>query len=222
MAARSIAGLLFLLLVLGVALFAPAGTLGYWQAWLYLAVFGASAGAITLHLWNHDPQLLERRLRAGPTGEQRPIQRLIQSVASVAFLAIYVVAAFDNRFGWSHVPGVVSVVAEVFVAIGFAIVFLVFRENTYTAATIEVASGQSVISTGPYGVVRHPMYAGALLLLAATPIALGSWWGLLLFAPICLVIVWRLLDEERFLTTDLPGYAEYCANVRWRLVPAVW
>jgi protein-S-isoprenylcysteine O-methyltransferase Ste14 len=222
MAARSIGGLLFLLLVLGVALFAPAGTLGYWQAWLYVLVFGVCAGAITLYLWNQDPQLLARRLQAGPTGEQRPIQRVIQSIASLAFVAIYVVCGLDHRYGWSTLPSSISMAAAVVVALGFGVVFLVFRENTYTAATIQVASGQSVISTGPYAVVRHPMYAGALLMLLATPIALGSWWGLPMLLPICLVIAWRLLDEERYLTLNLHGYADYAAKLRWRLVPGIW
>lgn len=222
MAARTVFGWLALMVVLAIALFTPAGTIAYLDAWLYLAVFAIATAAITLYLWQNDRQLLERRLNAGPTGEQRPIQRVIQSLASLAFVAIYVVSAFDWRFGWSSMPAPIAYVADLIVAVGFGIVFAVFRENTYTAATIQVASGQTVVSTGPYAVVRHPMYAGALLMLLATPVALGSWWGVLLFLPIGLVIVWRLLDEERYLAANLAGYVEYCARVRWRLIPGVW
>jgi len=222
LAARTILGFGTLLLALSVALFWPAGTLDYWQAWVYLVVFGGSAAAITLYLWNRDLALLERRVRGGPTAEHERSQQLIQLGASVAFAGLYVVAGFDRRFGWSNVPIIASLLADVVVALGFLIIFFVFRENTYTAATIEVAADQAVISTGPYGVVRHPMYAGALLMLLATPIALGSWWALLMFMPLCTVIVWRLSDEERFLSANLPGYSQYLARVRRRLIPAVW
>jgi protein-S-isoprenylcysteine O-methyltransferase Ste14 len=189
---------------------------------VYLLVFGGSAGAITLYLWKRDLALLQRRVSGGPTAERERVQQVIQVVASVAFVGLYVVAGFDRRFGWSNVPVVVSLAADVVVALGFLIVFFVFRENTYTSASIEVAADQTVISTGPYGVVRHPMYAGALLMLLATPFALGSWWALLMFIPVCAVIVWRLSDEERFLSSNLPGYGDYRGQVRQRLIPGVW
>ena len=211
-----------LIVGLGVLLFAPAWTLDFWQAWVYLFVFAASAAVVTVYLWKRDPKLLERRVRAGPGAEKEAAQRVIQLMASVAFVGVLVVPAIDHRLAWSRVPLYVVIAGNVSVATGFVIVFLVFRENTFTAATIEVAADQTVIATGSYAVVRHPMYAGALIMLFGTPLALGSSWGLLMFIPITLVIVWRLLDEEKFLSKNLPGYSNYTKNVRYRLLPFVW
>jgi protein-S-isoprenylcysteine O-methyltransferase Ste14 len=123
---------------------------------------------------------------------------------------------------WSNIPISITLVGDGLVLIGFYIIFLVFKENTYTAATIQVASDQTVISTGPYSIVRHPMYVGALVMLLGTPLALGSWWGLIMFFLMALVISWRLLDEEKFLAQNLPGYSEYCGKVRYHLVPFIW
>jgi protein-S-isoprenylcysteine O-methyltransferase Ste14 len=211
-----------LIVGLAVLLFAPAWTLDFWQAWVYLFVFAASTALITVYLWKQDPKLLERRVRAGPGAEKEAAQRLIQLMASVAFVGVLVVPAIDHRLAWSSVPLCVVIAGNVLVATGFVIVFLVFRENTFTAATIEVAADQTVIAAGPYAVVRHPMYAGALVMLFGTPLALGSSWGLLAFIPMTLVIVWRLLDEEKFLSKNLPGYSNYTKNVRYRLLPFVW
>ena len=222
LARRTFFGFAQLLVLMAIALFGGAGTFDYWQAWLCMVVFFGFTAAITWYLWRNDPKLLERRVSAGPVAEQRPIQKLIQAVAAVTFIGFLVVPALDHRFGWSHVPAVLSIAGDVLVALGFVIVFLVFKENSYTAATIEVATDQKVISTGPYAIVRHPMYAGALVLLFGTPLALGSWWGLLLLIPIMLVLVLRLLDEERLLASSLPGYTEYCQKVRYRLIPSVW
>jgi protein-S-isoprenylcysteine O-methyltransferase Ste14 len=169
-----------------------------------------------------DPALLERRMSGGPTAEKRAAQKLIMLFVSVAFVALLVVPALDRRFGWSSVPPVVVFFGDLLVAAGFCVIFLVYRENTYTSATIEVAEGQKVVSTGPYALVRHPMYAGGSLYLAATSLALGSYWGLLAFAAMLPFLIWRLLDEERFLARDLPGYSEYQKKVRRRLVPFVW
>jgi protein-S-isoprenylcysteine O-methyltransferase Ste14 len=219
---RAFGGLLFLLVVLAVALFLPAGTLGYWQAWVFLAVFGLSVLAITLYLLRRDPQLLERRTSAGPIAEKELRQRLIQSLASLAFVALFVVCAVDHRLSWSAVPPAVVVLGDVLVALGLLAVFRVFKENTFTSATIEVGAEQRVISTGPYALVRHPMYAGALIMLLGVPLALGAWWGLLLVVAMAAVIVWRLFDEEKFLVKNLPGYPEYQRQVRYRLLPLVW
>ncbi len=222
LAARTVAGLAELVAALGVALFGPAWTFNFWQAWVYLLIFGGSASLITLYLWNKDPQLLQRRLNAGPAAEREKKQRVIQLVAGVAFVGLFVVCSLDNRFAWSSVPASLSIGADVLVALGFWVVFLVFRENTYTAAIIEVADGQSVVSTGPYALVRHPMYAGALLMLLATPLALGSWWGLAMFVPMLAAIVGRLVDEEEFLARNLAGYPAYRLRVRHRLLPLIW
>jgi protein-S-isoprenylcysteine O-methyltransferase Ste14 len=222
LAARSAAGFAFLMLVLALALFVPAGTTGYWQAWLYLAVFAACTVFITIYLARNDPRLLESRVAAGPVAETRRSQQLIQSLASLLFLGLFVVAGLDARFGWSAVPPAVSVAADGLVALAFLGVFLVFRENSYTSAVIEVASGQRVVTTGPYRLVRHPMYAGASLLLLATPVALGSWAALPLAGLLILVIAARALDEERYLAEHLDGYAAYLDRVRYRLLPGIW
>lgn len=210
------------LVLAGAMLFLSAWTFHYWQAWVFLAVFFGSSLAITLYLMKNDPVLLGRRISVGPINEKEKSQKIIQSIAQLSFILVVVFPVFDHRFMWSTVPPYVSVVGDLLIAIGFYIVFLVFKENTYASALIEVTDEQKVISSGPYALVRHPMYSGALILLLGTPLALGSWWGVLTIIPITAVIVWRLLDEERFLLKSLPGYAEYKNKVKYRLVPFVW
>ena len=219
---KAFGGLLFLELVLAVALFWPAGTLDYWQAWVFLVVFGGSVFAITLYLMQHDPQLLERRVQAGPGAEKERSQQVIQSLAQVAFIIIFILPALDHRFGWSSMPLALNLVGDVLVALGLYWVFLVFKENTFTSAVIEVGAEQKLVTSGPYAFMRHPMYIGALVMLLGVPLALGSWWGLLTLVPITVVIIVRLLDEEKFLEKNLAGYAEYERKVKYRLIPFVW
>ena len=140
----------------------------------------------------------------------------------MAFVATIVLPAIDHRFLWSDAPIYIVILGNILVVLGFLIIFFVFKENSFTASTIMVAEGQKVISTGPYAIVRHPMYSGGLIMLFGVPLALGSYWGLLAFVAIALVILWRLLDEEKFLKQNLPGYIEYCQKLRYRLVPFVW
>ena len=204
------------------AIFISAWSVHYWQAWVFLAVFAVASLAIMLYLMIRDPELLERRVRAGPVAERERGQKIVQSLASLAFIALLVVPGIDHRFGWSIVPVWVVIAGDALVALGFLVVFFVFRENTFASATIEVEAGQRAITSGPYAFVRHPMYAAALILLAGIPLALGSWWGLLTIAPMKLLIVVRLLAEERFLAKNLPGYADYRSRVRYRLAPFVW
>lgn len=203
-------------------IFVSAGTFRFWQAWLYLAVYGAAGAAITGYLIARDPALLARRMRGGPTAEKEPTQRLIMAIAAAAFVALQVVPGLDRRFGWSNAPPVAAFAGAGLIALGFFIVFLVFRQNAFTSSTIEVVAGQRVVSTGPYAIVRHPMYAGALIYLVGTPLALGSYWGLAPFALLLGVIIWRLRDEERVLERDLPGYSDYLRRVRYRLVPGAY
>jgi protein-S-isoprenylcysteine O-methyltransferase Ste14 len=207
---------------LGLLLFLPAGTLNYWQAWVLIAVFVLGSNAMGIYLSLHDPELLERRKQAGPKAETRPAQKVIISVLIVALIAMLVLSALDHRFGWSAVPTVVSLAGDVLAALGLYITFLVVRENTFSGANIKVFKDQKVISTGPYALVRHPMYTGTLLFTLASPLALGSWWG---FLPVLLVIpmlVWRIFDEEKLLNAELSGYADYTRKVRYRLVPLGW
>jgi len=222
MLTKAIAGFMQLAALLALLLFLPAWTLHYWQAWAYLAIFLGSSLLISIDLWFRDPRLLERRLKAGPGAEKRRGQNWIQVLASFCFAALLVIPSLDHRFGWSRVPVIATVIGNLLVAGGFLIVYRVFRVNTFTAGTIEIASDQTVISTGPYAVIRHPMYSGALVLLLGTPLALGSFWGLLALIPMTAALAARLLDEEKLLAAELPGYKEYCQRVRFHLVPFVW
>ncbi len=215
-------GLFFLALAMGLLVFVPAGTACYWQGWVFLAVFFAASLVQTLYLMKYDPALLQRRLAGGPTAEKTPTQRIIMVLVSIGFVSLLVVPAFDHRYGWSAVPLCGVIGGDVLIAVGFAIVFLVFRENSFASATIQIVKDQRVVSTGPYALVRHPQYAGAYLYLLGIPLALGSWWGLLVLAGMVPFLIWRLLDEERLLARDLPGYAEYKEKVPSRLIPGIY
>ena len=219
---KALSGFLKLIVVVAVSLFAVSGTVKYWQVWVFLVIFFGSSLWITFYLAKNDPKLLERRINAGPRDETEKSQKIIQLLAAIAFIAVLVVPALDHRFGWSTVPPYVCIVGDILVALGFLAVFFVFRENTFASAIIEVGSEQKIISTGPYAVVRHPMYIGALVMLLGVPLALGSWWGVLTIIPMTLVIVWRLLDEERFLAENLSGYPAYQNKVKYRLLPFAW
>jgi len=208
--------------VMGVLIFGAAGTMSYWQGWAYLAVFTSASVLMTGYLMKRDPALLERRMTGGPTAEKRPMQKLIMWFASIGFIALIVVPPIGYRLHGSTLPPSVNLIGDALVAIGFYLIFLVYRENTFTSATIEVAENQRVISTGPYAIVRHPMYASASLYLAGTPLALGSLWGFVPLALMIPVLIWRLLDEERFLAKSLSGYTDYQSRVRHRLIPFVW
>jgi protein-S-isoprenylcysteine O-methyltransferase Ste14 len=219
---KALGGLLFTLLVMASLLFLPAWTLSYWQAWAFLAVFGVSAVAITVYLMKKDPKLLERRVYAGPTAEKETSQKIIQTITAISFAGILVVSALDHRFAWTPLPPYVALAGDALVAFGFFIVFLVYKENTFASATIEVAPEQKVISTGPYKLVRHPMYMGAFFLLVGIPLSLGSLCGLFGIALMLPALIWRLLNEERFLVKNLLGYSEYRDTVRYRLAPFIW
>jgi protein-S-isoprenylcysteine O-methyltransferase Ste14 len=219
---RGILANLITLAILLACLFIPAGTLNYWQAWVFAAVFEVSAQALGIYFLLHDRKLVERRMNIGPAAEQRQSQKLISALFILGFLGFVVLPALDHRFGWSPVAPVVSVIADTMIALSFLLFFVVMKSNSYAASTIQVEEGQPVVSTGPYAYVRHPMYSGALLLLAAMPLALGSWWSVFLLVPFFPVLVWRVLDEENFLRESLPGYDEYTRMVRCRLVPRVW
>jgi protein-S-isoprenylcysteine O-methyltransferase Ste14 len=209
-------------LTMAALLLLPAGTLDYWQAWVFMSVFVSASGAVTVYLAIHDPRLLERRMRAGPAAEKERSQKFIISLAMMGFIGLLAVPAFDHRFSWSRVPTYVCLIGDALIAIGFLLVFFVIKVNTYAASTIQVAEDQKVISTGPYAFVRHPMYAGSFPILVGTPLALGSWWGLSALIVLVPALIWRLVDEESFLKKNLPGYTEYTDKVRYRLVPYVW
>jgi protein-S-isoprenylcysteine O-methyltransferase Ste14 len=219
---KTLASLAALILVMGVIIFAAAGTMDYWQAWLFLACYFAASLVVSFWLARNDTALLERRMRGGPFAEGERSQKIIMAITSLGFVALLVVPGLDRRFGWSSMPGSVAILGDLLLLLGWLGILAVFRANSYAAATIQVTSGQTVISTGPYALVRHPMYAAALLMLLGIPIALASWWGALVLVALVPALGWRLIDEERLLLRDLDGYAEYRRKVRWRLIPYIW
>ena len=219
---RAWLSLVGLAVVMGLLIFIPSGTIYYWQAWVYLFIFVGASLLITLYLMKKDRALLSRRMRGGPTAEKRMTQKLIMLCMSICFVALLVVPALDHRFQWSVMPLPCVIAGEALVMIGFYFMFLVYKENPFAYATIEVAKDQKVISTGPYATVRHPMYASALLYLVGTPLALGSFWGFLPLVAIMPFLIWRLYDEESFLAENLAGYTEYQSKVRHRLIPFLW
>jgi protein-S-isoprenylcysteine O-methyltransferase Ste14 len=200
-------------------LFVPAGTLDYWQAWIYLVVLFVPVFFIISYFLKKDPEFLKRRLK---TKEKEAEQKRVIRFGYLLFILGFLIPGLDYRFGWSQVPVALVLAADALVFIGYCLVFLAFKENSYAARTVEVEKGQKVISTGPYAVVRHPMYTGSILLYLAMPIALGSYYALLIFMFFPVIIVYRIRNEEKVLLRDLPGYADYCKKTKYKLVPYVW
>jgi len=210
------------LIAFGVLLFAPAGTLHYWQAWVFLAVFALSTWIPSVYLMRTNPAALDRRMRVGPLAETRPLQRIVITAIFICFPALFVISALDHRFGWTTVPTAVCLLGDVLVAAGLVLAMAVIVQNGYAAANVTVETGQTLVSTGLYGLVRHPMYTGNVLLMAGVPLALGSYWGLVLLLPGMALLMLRILDEEQLLTQELTGYREYTERVRYRLLPYLW
>jgi protein-S-isoprenylcysteine O-methyltransferase Ste14 len=209
-------------IVLGLLLFLPAWTLNYWQAWVFILVFLSSVNTIGVYLSLKDPVLLERRKNVGPAAEQNQTQRIIMSLAIFAIITVLVFCALDHRLVWSPVATYVSLIGDALVALGLLINFFVFRENSFGGSTVQIFGEQKVISTGPYALIRHPMYLGVLVMLTGVPLALGSWAGLTILALALPALIFRIFDEEQLLKKDLPGYLEYTHKVRYRLVPYLW
>jgi protein-S-isoprenylcysteine O-methyltransferase Ste14 len=203
-------------------IFVPAATTYYWQAWVFLAVWFGASFVIVIYLMRKNRALLERRMRGGPAAEKEKAQRIIMSFLSLDFIALLVIPALDHRMHWSHVAIPAVILGNVLIAGTWVCWFLVLRENPFAASTVEIASDQKVISTGPYAVVRHPMYASGLLIFFGMPLALGSYWGLLGAVVMIPFLLWRTLDEERVLYKNLPEYEEYAARVRWRWIPGIF
>ncbi|MCR4399604.1 MAG: isoprenylcysteine carboxylmethyltransferase family protein [Syntrophomonadaceae bacterium] len=208
----------FIMAVLWLLLFLPAGSLRYWAGWVWWTQIGAMTLFITAYFLRRDPRLLARRMQVK---EQEPLPAVIR-VASQLSMLTFVVPGFDFRWHWSAVPAAAIVAANVVVFAGYLFIFLVFRENSYAATVIRVEEEQPVISTGPYAIVRHPMYLGLLLVMLFTPLALGSYWALLFALLVIPTLVSRIRKEEEVLRRELPGYAAYCARTRYRLLPLVW
>ncbi|HEY3374023.1 MAG TPA: isoprenylcysteine carboxylmethyltransferase family protein [Candidatus Aquicultor sp.] len=207
------------ILVISAIFFLPAGTLAYWEAWVYLAVLFIPAFLAVNYLLKNEPELVERRMRFR---EKEPEQKLIAGFSYLYFILAFILPGFDRRFGWSDVPIAVVLLADVFVVLGYGIVFLTFRENPYASRTVEVTPGQTVISTGPYAIIRHPMYLGSTLLYTFSPLALGSYWAMIPALLIIPILVARILNEESVLAKELKGYREYMLKTRYRLLPGIW
>jgi protein-S-isoprenylcysteine O-methyltransferase Ste14 len=203
-------------------LFVPAGTLNWWQAWTFIAVFALATLVPSVYLARRDPEALKRRMKAGPTNETRLVQRVVIAVCFLLIPAMLVIAGLDHRFGWSTVPVPIVIVGDVLVAAGLVLAQWVVIQNSYAAATITVERGQPLVDTGLYGVVRHPLYVGALIMMIGSPLALGSLWALVILIPGFAALAVRIVDEEKMLAEQLPGYDEYTQKVPNRLVPHVW
>ena len=202
-----------------VMFFAPAGTFAYWQAWAYMGVVLIPMLFVMTYMLRKAPELLARRLQMR---ERERTQKRLIGFSTIFLLGAFLVPGFDRRWSWSSMPWWVVVAADLLVLLGYAIIFRVFRENQYTSRTVQVEQGQQIVSTGPYAVVRHPMYVGVLFFYLASPIALGSWWAFLPAVIVLPILVIRILNEEQVLERDLPGYTEYKQKTRYRLIPGIW
>ena len=206
-------------IVYGLIFFVTAGTIRYWEAWVYMGILFIPMLFVFIYLLKNNPELLERRLRIRET--QKP-QKLIIVLSIFAFLLAFIIPGLDHRFGWSTVPVAVVIIADIIALAGYSIFFLVIKENEYASRVIEVEKDQKVISTGPYAVVRHPMYLGASLMYLLSPIALGSFWAVIAFLPLPVLLVLRIFNEEQVLAKELPGYKAYMKKVKYRLIPFIW
>jgi protein-S-isoprenylcysteine O-methyltransferase Ste14 len=207
---------------MGLSIFIPAGTLYYEQAWLYLTIFFGGVLIITVYIFIKDKNLLQSRLKVGSIAEKRKVQKIIQGIASIGFIGMYIISGFDQRYQWSDLPKWLWVFSDVMLISAMIFIFIIFKKNTFLSATIEVKEHQQIVTNGPYSIVRHPMYSAAILLFIFTPLALDSYWALLTLPLMIMVLVLRSLDEERVLNEELKGYIDYCKKVRYRLIPYIW
>ncbi|WP_431236962.1 methyltransferase family protein [Mycolicibacterium aichiense] len=210
------------LVVIGTLLFVTADTLDYWQAWVFLGVLAASAWLPSIHLQLTNPAAMERRMRGGPVAEARLVQKIVMAGLYLSLAAMCVVGGLDHRFGWSSVPTALCLAGNALVAAGLVVVVMVVVQNNYASTTVQVAADQKVVSSGLYGLVRHPMYTGNVIMLVGLPLALGSYWALVFILPGVVVLASRIRDEEKLLADELNGYRDYTQTVRSRLVPGVW
>lgn len=208
-----------LLIFLGATILIPAGTFNYWQAYVYFSFLVVPMAFVLFYFLKHDPQFLERRIKAK---EKEKAQKIIQVVFTLFFIAAFVVSGLDHRNGWSSVPLYITLLANIVSLLGYIMVFFVFKQNSYASRIVEVESNQKVITTGLYSIVRHPMYVGVIVMWLPIPVALGSYWGLLPVATIPFALVLRILNEEKVLKRELAGYTQYCQKTKYRLVPFVW
>lgn len=209
----------FVPLFIGICTLLPAGTFDYWQVYLYFSVVVIPMIFVLFYFLKKDPRFLERRMRG--TEKERE-QKLIQLINLAILMAAFIVPGLDRRYGWSAVPVEGIIITDAGILGGYLIIFLVFRENSYASRIVEVDQEQKVITTGLYSIVRHPMYLGVLIMYLPTPLALGSYYGLIPMAFLPAALVFRILNEEKVLRENLDGYEEYCRKTRYRLIPFIW
>jgi protein-S-isoprenylcysteine O-methyltransferase Ste14 len=219
MRAQALIRLLGGVIVIAAMFFLPAGTFRYWQAWVYMLILFAPLFVFVVYLFLRHPGLLERRMR---TREMEPEQRKIIAFSTTVLLAAFIIPGLDRRFGWSSVPTWLVLVSDAIVLLSYLLFMLVLRENEYAGRTVEVEQRQRVIASGPYSLVRHPMYLTVLLMYGFSPLALGSVWAMIVVAILPAVLIARIVNEEKVLLRDLDGYAGYCRAVRYRLIPGIW
>jgi len=219
LASMTIARFMAVVIFIGCMLFLPAGTLGYWEAWLYMGLLFIPVAIAGVVLVIKDPELLERRMR---TREREAPQRKVIAGSSLLLLAEFLIPGFDRRYAWSTVPLSLVLLADILILLGYLLFILTIRENRFASRVVEVQDNQVVISTGPYALVRHPMYLAISVIFTLTPLALGSYWALIPALLLPLVLAARIGNEEQLLRRDLPGYEEYCQKVKYRLLPLIW
>lgn len=219
---RSVVSPILGLGVIALLSFVPAGTVAYWQAWVFLGVVVGVSLPPSIYLSRIDPAAFQRRRNAGLKAETRTVQKVVVAALQACFAVALVVSGLDHRFGWSAVPTPISVFGDALVAVGLGGALLVVFQNRFAAATITVEEGQKLATTGLYGIVRHPMYFASLAMMVGMPLALGSYWAVLIVVPGTALLIVRILDEEKLLTQRLVGYTDYTRKVRYRLLPPVW
>jgi len=207
------------IIILGLNFFLPAGSIKFWEAWVYMGILFIPMIFVLIYLLKNDPELLERRMKMK---EKEEPQKVFIKLSFLVFFIAFIIPGFDYRFEWSEVPFIVIIIADLFIFIGYLLFFLVLKENTYASRIIEVEKGQKVISTGPYAIIRHPMYVAVLMMYVLSPLALGSYWAVLAILPLPVLVIFRIKSEEKILIDKLPGYREYTQKVKYRLIPYIW
>lgn len=206
-------------MALGILVLLPAGSWNYWQVYAYMAIMMIPMLVTMFYFLKNDPEFLVRRMKSK---EKEKEQKLFQLLSFPIFILTFVLPGLDKRFGWSEIPFWVVIVADVLIILGYLLVFKVFKQNSYVARTVEVEHDQKLITDGLYGLVRHPMYTGVIIMFVPVAPALGSWWGLIPMVLFPLTLVMRIRNEEKVLTEGLQGYKEYSERVRFRLIPGIW
>ncbi len=207
------------IVVMGLMFFLPAGALKYWEAWVYMAILVIPMITVLFYLLKHDPELLERRMRMK---EKEPEQKTIIKIGALIFIIIYLIPGFDQRYGWSSVPVSIIIIADIIVFCGYLLFVRVLIENSYASRIVEVEQQQKVITTGPYKIVRHPLYSAVLLMYVFSPLALGSYLAMIGTVLLIFLLIARITNEEKLLSKELEGYQDYLQKTKYRLVPGIW